>query len=317
MSALALVHQRFSTNTFPSWDLAHPFRMICPQRRDQHRARQRQLDPRAPGRDLEPDPRRRPGQDLAADLRRPVGLGVVRQRARDARDGRLLHRPRDDDDDSGGVGEPHADGHQPARVLRVPRRDEEPWDGPASIAFTDGRQIGATLDRNGLRPSRYIVTDDDLVDHGLGVRLPADPRGEDRQEVAPAAGQDVPRRPREGPHHRRQGAEGHARRAASRTPSGSSASASSSTTCPTPAEKREPLERARCSTASRRSATRRKTSSSSWRRWRSTARSRSARWATTRRSRCCRARTRRSTTTSSSSSRRSPTRRSTRSARSW
>ena len=51
----------------------------------------------------------------------------------------------------------------------------EPWDGPASIAFTDGRQIGATLDRNGLRPSRYMVTDDDLVIMGVRVRLPADP----------------------------------------------------------------------------------------------------------------------------------------------
>ena len=72
----------------------------------------------------------------------------------------------------------------------------EPWDGPAAIAFTDGRQIGATLDRNGLRPARYIVTDDDLRDHGSECGVPADSRGEDRQEVAPAAGQDVPRRPR-------------------------------------------------------------------------------------------------------------------------
>ena len=46
----------------------------------------------------------------------------------------------------------------------------EPWDGPASIAFTDGTVIGAVLDRNGLRPSRYWVTDDDLVDHGVGGR---------------------------------------------------------------------------------------------------------------------------------------------------
>ena len=61
------------------------------------------------------------------------------------------------------MGEPHADGSGAPRVLRVPRRDDGAWDGPASIAFTDGRQIGATLDRNGLRPSRYIVTDDDLV----------------------------------------------------------------------------------------------------------------------------------------------------------
>ena len=46
----------------------------------------------------------------------------------------------------------------------------EPWDGPAAMAFTDGRQIGATLDRNGLRPARFIVTDDDYVDHGLRSR---------------------------------------------------------------------------------------------------------------------------------------------------
>ena len=46
----------------------------------------------------------------------------------------------------------------------------EPWDGPAAMAFTDGRQIGATLDRNGLRPARYFVTDDDHVDHGVGSR---------------------------------------------------------------------------------------------------------------------------------------------------
>ena len=53
----------------------------------------------------------------------------------------------------------------------------EPWDGPAAIAFTDGRQIGATLDRNGLRPARFIVTDDDHGDHGLGSRRAAGPGG--------------------------------------------------------------------------------------------------------------------------------------------
>ena len=78
-----------------------------PQRRDQHGARQRELDPRAPGRDLEPDPRRGSRQGLAADLRRPVRLGVVRQRARAAGHERLLDRARDDDDDPGGVGEPY------------------------------------------------------------------------------------------------------------------------------------------------------------------------------------------------------------------
>ena len=84
----------------------------------------------------------------------------------------------------------------------------EPWDGPASIAFTDGRQIGATLDRNGLRPSRYIVTDDDLVIMGSECGCLPIPEEKHRQEVAPAARQDVPGRPREGPHRRRQGAEG-------------------------------------------------------------------------------------------------------------
>ena len=83
-SALALVHQRFSTNTFPSWDLAHPFRMICHNGEINTRARQRQLDPRAPGCDLVADSRRRSRQALAAHLRRPVRLGVVRQRARAA-----------------------------------------------------------------------------------------------------------------------------------------------------------------------------------------------------------------------------------------
>ena len=75
VSALALVHQRFSTNTFPTWDLAHPVRMI------------------------ESHPRPRPGQDMAADLRRPVRFGLVRQCAGAAGDERLPDRARGDDDD--------------------------------------------------------------------------------------------------------------------------------------------------------------------------------------------------------------------------
>ena len=70
----------------------------------------------------------------------------------------------DDDDDSRAVVEPRdAWTTRSARSISTTRRLMEPWDGPASIAFTDGKQIGAVLDRNGLRPSRYYVTKDDLV----------------------------------------------------------------------------------------------------------------------------------------------------------
>ena len=178
-----------------------------PQRRDQYAARQRELDSRAPGCHLVADSRRRPGQDLAADLRRPVGLGVVRQRARAAGDGRLLGGARHDDDDPGGVGEPHADGPGAARVLRVPRGD----DGALGRPGVD-RLHRRPPDRRHARPQRPAA----LAlhrhrrrpgDHGLGVRLPADPGREDRQEVAPAARQDVPGRRGKGPHRRRQGAE--------------------------------------------------------------------------------------------------------------
>jgi glutamine phosphoribosylpyrophosphate amidotransferase len=63
----------------------------------------------------------------------------------------------------------------------------EPWDGPAAMAFTDGRQIGATLDRNGLRPARFIVTDDDYIVMASEVGVLDIPGAQDRHEVAPAA----------------------------------------------------------------------------------------------------------------------------------
>jgi hypothetical protein len=85
----------------------------------------------------------------------------------------------------------------------------EPWDGPAAVAFTDGRQIGATLDRNGLRPARYLITDDDLVVMSSEIGVLPIAAGAHRQEVAPAAGQDVPDRPRTGPHHRRRRTQAH------------------------------------------------------------------------------------------------------------
>ena len=167
----------------------------------------------------------------------------------------------------------------------------EPWDGPAAMAFTDGRQIGATLDRNGLRPARYIVTDDDFVIMASEVGVLDIPERKivrkwrlqpgkmflidieqgriiDDEELKDTLATAKPYRELD-----------------------RSRRASSSTTLPD-AGAAAAVDACRCSIGSRRSATRRKTSSSCWRRWRRTAKKPSARWATTRRWRCCRTRTR-------------------------
>jgi glutamate synthase (NADPH/NADH) large chain len=163
VSALALAHQRFSTNTFPTWDLAHPFRMIAHNGEintlrgnvNWIRARQGAISSPKLGKDLDKVwPLIYDGQSDSASFDNALELLVM-----------------------SGYSVAHAmmmmipeawEGHT---LMDANRRAfyeyhaamMEPWDGPASIAFTDGRQIGATLDRNGLRPSRYIVTDDDLV----------------------------------------------------------------------------------------------------------------------------------------------------------
>ena len=162
-SALALVHQRFSTNTFPSWDLAHPFRMIAHNGEintlrgnvNWIRARQGAISSPALGEDLNKIwPLTYDGQSDSACFDNAFEMLVM-----------------------GGYSVAHAvmmmipEAWENHTLMDPSRRAfyeyhaamMEPWDGPASIAFTDGRQIGATLDRNGLRPSRYIVTDGDLV----------------------------------------------------------------------------------------------------------------------------------------------------------
>jgi glutamate synthase (NADPH/NADH) large chain len=162
-SALALVHQRFSTNTFPSWDLAHPFRMICHNGEintlrgncNWIRARQGAISSPILGRDLEKVwPLIYEGQSDSASFDNALELLVM-----------------------GGYSMAHAmmmmipEAWENHSLMEPSRRAfyeyhaamMEPWDGPASIAFTDGLRIGATLDRNGLRPSRYIVTSDDFV----------------------------------------------------------------------------------------------------------------------------------------------------------
>ncbi len=163
VSALALVHQRFSTNTFPEWPLAHPYRMVAHNGEintvkgnfNWMRAREGVMKSPVLGDDLKKlYPISFEGQSDTATFDNALELLVM-------------------------AGYPLAH----AAMMMIPEAWEnhelmdarrrafyeyhaamlEPWDGPAAMVFTDGKQIGATLDRNGLRPARYCVTDDDLV----------------------------------------------------------------------------------------------------------------------------------------------------------
>ncbi|MFC0590028.1 glutamate synthase large subunit [Novosphingobium aquiterrae] len=163
VSALGLVHQRFSTNTFPSWKLAHPYRFIAHNGEintvrgnvNWMNARRRTMESDLLGADLDKMwPLIPHGQSDTACLDNALEL--------------LL---------AGGYSLAHAvmmlipEAWAGNPLMSAERRAfyeyhaalMEPWDGPAAVAFTDGRQIGATLDRNGLRPARFLVTDDDLV----------------------------------------------------------------------------------------------------------------------------------------------------------
>ncbi len=162
-SALALVHQRFSTNTFPSWKLAQPLRMLCHNgeintvRGNQNwmAARRQAMRSELFGDDLETIwPVIAEGQSDSACLDNILELLTA-----------------------GGYPLAHAlallipeawQGHPGMESARRSFYEYhaalmEPWDGPAALAFTDGRQIGGVLDRNGLRPSRYVITSDDRV----------------------------------------------------------------------------------------------------------------------------------------------------------
>ena len=163
VSALALVHQRFSTNTFPEWPLAHPYRLVAHNGEintvkgnfNWMRAREGVMKSALLGDDLHKlFPLIYEGQSDTACFDNALELLVM-------------------------AGYPIAQ----AMMMMIPEAWEnhtlmdenrrafyeyhaammEPWDGPAAMAFTDGRHIGGTLDRNGLRPARYIITDDDLV----------------------------------------------------------------------------------------------------------------------------------------------------------
>ena len=170
-SALALVHSRFSTNTFPSWELAHPYRVICHNGEintvmgnvNWMRARESELSSELFGEDLPKIlPVVGPGNSDSATFDNVLELLMLA--------GRSL---------------PHA------AMMMIPEaylnREDlpdylksfyafhaclmEPWDGPASVAFTDGRVVGATLDRNGLRPGRWVETTDGHVVLGSEIGL--------------------------------------------------------------------------------------------------------------------------------------------------
>jgi glutamate synthase (NADPH/NADH) large chain len=163
VSALAMVHQRFSTNTFPTWKLAHPYRMIAHNGEintlrgnlNWMNARRHSMKSELFGDDLDKVwPLIPEGQSDSACFDNALELLVL-----------------------GGYSLAHSmmlliPEAWYGNALMDPKRRAfyeyhaalmEPWDGPAAVAFTDGRQIGATLDRNGLRPARYLITDDDTV----------------------------------------------------------------------------------------------------------------------------------------------------------
>ncbi|MGE5651587.1 MAG: glutamate synthase-related protein [Bacillota bacterium] len=163
ISALALVHQRFSTNTFPEWPLAHPYRLIAHNGEintvkgnfNWMRAREGVMKSHVLGEDLQKlFPLIYEGQsdtacyDNALELLVMAGYPIAQAMMMMIPEAWENHALMDDNR--------RAFYEYHAAMM-------EPWDGPAAMAFTDGRHIGGTLDRNGLRPARYIVTDDDLV----------------------------------------------------------------------------------------------------------------------------------------------------------
>ena len=199
MSAIAIVHSRFSTNTFPSWPLAHPFRFVAHNgeintvrgNRNRMHAREAMLA----------------RHDIPGDLSRlsPICTPDASDSASFDQVLELLHL--------GGRSLPHA------VLMMIPEAWEnnttmdparrafwqfhaslmEPWDGPACVTFTDGTVVGAVLDRNGLRPGRWWRTIDDRDHPRQRERRARRAVGRDRRQGPAGARQDVPDRHRRGP----------------------------------------------------------------------------------------------------------------------
>ncbi|WP_367848821.1 glutamate synthase-related protein [Rhodoferax sp. WC2427] len=163
ISAIGLVHQRFSTNTFPEWPLAHPYRYVAHNGEintvkgnyNWMKAREGVMASPVLAADLgKLYPISFPGQSDTATFDNCLELLTMAGYPISQAVMMMIPEP----------WEQHTQMDERRRAFyEYHAAMMEPWDGPASIVFTDGRQIGATLDRNGLRPSRYCVTDDDLV----------------------------------------------------------------------------------------------------------------------------------------------------------
>ena len=160
MSALCLVHQRFSTNTFPTWNLAHPYRYICHNGEintvrgnvNWMYARQSVLQSPLFGADMKNlFPVIQPGGSDSGCLDNAVELLTLSGRELPHVMAMLMPEAWDGNSTMG---------KEKAAFYEYHASLMEPWDGPAAVAFTDGRMIGATLDRNGLRPARWLVTHD-------------------------------------------------------------------------------------------------------------------------------------------------------------
>jgi len=163
ISAMAMIHLRFSTNTFPTWDLAHPFRMIAHNgeintlrgNKNWMAARQHVMESEFYGNDLR---RMLPivmeGQSDSATFDNVLELLVMSGRSLPHAMMMMIPEAWSKND----MMDPDRKAFYEYHATMM-----EPWDGPAAVVFTDGNIIGATLDRNGLRPSRYLITKDDLV----------------------------------------------------------------------------------------------------------------------------------------------------------
>ena len=162
VSAIALVHQRYSTNTFPTWELAHPFRMLAHNGEintirgnlNQLRAREKNFSSPLFGDELAKVlPLVKDGQSDSASLDNMFELLVAA--GRDPAHAMLMLMPQ-------AWGAKYHMGHDVRGFYEYHSALMEPWDGPAAVAFTDGITAGAALDRNGLRPARWTLTKDNL-----------------------------------------------------------------------------------------------------------------------------------------------------------